>query len=81
MSYRVEEIESRLNPIRDLHDRTYLYASNIAIDEGKQQPAHPRPEEELRSIDAVGTLKNATFCSFILLPSGSRLYPVQPTEP
>ena len=28
----------RLNPIRDTSDRTYLYASNIAINEGQQQP-------------------------------------------
>ena len=48
-------LEGRLNPIRDSHDRTYLYASNIAIDEGKQQPVHFLPGEELRLIDAEGT--------------------------
>jgi hypothetical protein len=31
-------LEGRLNPILDTHDRTYLYADNIAIDGGKQQP-------------------------------------------
>ncbi len=48
-------LKGRLNPIRDTHDRTYLYASNIAIDEGKQQPVHFIPGEELQLIDAEGT--------------------------
>ena len=43
-----------LNPIRDTHDRTYLYASNIAINEGKQQPVHFMPGEDLRLTDANG---------------------------
>lgn len=47
-------LEGRLNPIRDTHDRTYLYASNIAIDDGKQQPVHFLPGEELRLTDAEG---------------------------
>ena len=47
-------LKGRLNPIRDTHDRTYLYASNIAIDEGKQQPVHFAPGEELRLTDADG---------------------------
>ena len=48
-------LKGRLNPIRDTHDRTYLYASNIAIDEGKQQPVHFIPGEELQLTDAEGT--------------------------
>ena len=48
-------LKGRLNPIRDTHDRTYLYASNIAIDEGRQQPVHFRPGEELRLTDAEGS--------------------------
>jgi predicted HTH transcriptional regulator len=47
-------LSGRLNPIRDTHDRTYLYASNIAINEGKQQPVHFIPGEDLRLIDADG---------------------------
>lgn len=47
-------MKGRLNPIRDTHDRTYLYASNIAIDGGKQQPVHFAPGEELRLTDAEG---------------------------
>ena len=45
----------RLNPIRDALDRTYLYASNIAINEGRQQPVHFVPGEDLRLTDADGS--------------------------
>ena len=44
----------RLNPIRDTHDRTYLYASNISINEGEQQPVHFMLGEDLRLTDAEG---------------------------
>ena len=47
-------LKGRLNPIRDTHDRTYLYAANIAIDEGEQQPVHFIPGEELQLTDAGG---------------------------
>ena len=47
-------LTGRLNPMRDTHDRTYLYASNIAINEGRQQPVHFVPGEEIRLTDAAG---------------------------
>ena len=47
-------VKGRLNPIRDTHDRTYLYASNIAIDRGKQQPVSFAFGERLRLTDADG---------------------------
>ena len=47
-------LSGRLNPKRDTHDRTYLYASDIAINEGKQQPVHFMPGEDLRLTDAEG---------------------------
>ena len=47
-------LKGRLNPIRDTRDRTYLYASNIAINEGQPQPVHFLPGEELRLTDADG---------------------------
>ena len=47
-------LKGRLNPIRDAHDRTYLYASNIAINGGKQQPVHFALGEDLRLTDADG---------------------------
>ena len=48
-------LKGRLNPIRDTLDRTYLYASNIAIDAGKQQPVNFIPGEKLQLTDAEGT--------------------------
>ena len=50
----IPTLAGRLNPIRDTHDRTYLYASNIAINEGKQQPVHFVLGEALRLSDAEG---------------------------
>ena len=47
-------LRGRLNPIRDAGDRTYLYASNISINEGRQQPVHFSPGEEMRLTDADG---------------------------
>ena len=47
-------LAGRLNPIRDTHDRTYLYAANIAINEGRQQPVHFVLGEALRLTDAEG---------------------------
>ena len=47
-------LSGRLNPKRDSHDRTYLYASNIAINGGQQQPVHLMPGEDLRLTDANG---------------------------
>ncbi len=47
-------LKGRLNPIRDTSDRTYLYASNIAINQGQPQPVHFAPGEELRLTDPDG---------------------------
>jgi predicted HTH transcriptional regulator len=47
-------LSGRLNPKRDTHDRTYLYASNIAVNEGEQQPVRFMPGEDLRLTDADG---------------------------
>ena len=47
-------MRGRLNPIRDAHDKTYLYASNIAVNHGQSQPIHFAPGEELRLTDADG---------------------------
>ena len=45
-------LAGRLNPILDSSNRTYLYASNIAINEGQQQPVHFALSEDLRLVDA-----------------------------
>ena len=47
-------VHGRLNPIRDAHERTYLYASNIAIEQGKQQPVYFALGEDLSLTDAEG---------------------------
>ena len=47
-------LTGRLNPIRDTHDRTYLYASNIAVNQGQPQPVHFLLGEPLRLTDADG---------------------------
>lgn len=50
----VPGLRGRLNPILDSHDRSYLYASDIAINEGRQQPVHFVPGEGMRLTDADG---------------------------
>ena len=47
-------LTGRLNPIRDAHERAYLYASNIAINDGQPQPVHFIPGEDVRLTDAEG---------------------------
>ena len=47
-------IEGRLNPILDRLDRTYLYAANIAVNNGAQQPVHFALNEPLRVTDSLG---------------------------
>lgn len=53
----VPGLAGRLNPKRDTLDRTYLYASNISINEGKQQPVYFVFGEHLRLTDANGREK------------------------
>ena len=50
----VPGLNGRLNPVRDPLDRTYLYASKIAINEGRAQPVYFLLGEELRLTDADG---------------------------
>lgn len=47
-------LEGRLNPILDTEFRKYLYADNIAIDGGKQQPAHFEIDSPLELEDSNG---------------------------
>ena len=51
---RLPGLTGRLNPILDNRDRMYLYATNIAIDEGRQQPIHFKLREPLRLTDVNG---------------------------
>ena len=48
------DLTGRLNPILDNLDRMYLYATNIAIEEGKQQPVRFKLNQPLRLTDANG---------------------------
>ena len=48
------DLIGRLNPILDNLDRMYLYAINVAIDEGKQQPVYFKLNQPLRLTDAKG---------------------------
>ena len=47
-------IRGRLNPVLDRLDRTYLYADNIAINDGMQQPVHFSLNEAVRLTDSMG---------------------------
>ena len=47
-------IQGRLNPKLDSLDRTYLYADNIAINDGLQQPVHFNLNEPVRLTDSMG---------------------------
>ena len=58
-------LRGRLNPIRDTSDRTCLYADNIAIDEGRQQPVSFRPGKPLRLTDAHGAELSVTIVDII----------------
>ncbi len=50
-------LNGRLNPILDTSNRTYLYADNISINEGTQQPANFKFGEELYLQDSNGMEK------------------------
>ena len=58
-------LAGRLNPKRDTLDRTYLYASNIAINEGKQQPVSFMPGEDLHLTDAEGKELNVRIVAIL----------------
>ena len=47
-------LTGRLNPILDSLNRTYLYADNIAINQGQPQPVHFALDEDLHLVDADG---------------------------
>jgi len=49
------DLSGRLNPILDNLDRMYLYATNTAIDEGKQQPVQFKLQQPLRLTDVEGS--------------------------
>ena len=58
-------LRGRLNPIRDTSDTTCLYADNIAIDGGRQQPVHFRLGKPMRLTDAFGFELSGTIVDLI----------------
>lgn len=54
-----------LNPIRDTSDRTYLYADNIAIEEGRQQPVSFRLGKPMKLTDAFGSELSVTIIDIV----------------
>ena len=56
--------------MRDPRDRTYLYASNIAVDKGRPQPVHFLFGEDLLLTDARGREMLARIVA--APPQGSR---------
>ena len=58
-------LHGRLNPMLDTSDRTYLYAKNIAIDEGRQQPVPFRPGKPVRLTDARGAELSVTIVDIL----------------
>ena len=55
----------RLNPILDSLDRMYLYATNVAIDEGEQQPVRFKLHQSLRLTDVNGFEWSVRFIEMI----------------
>ena len=58
---RLPGIQGRLNPILDNLDRTYLYADNVAINDGLQQPVHFSLNEPVRLTDSMGASATLWF--------------------
>ena len=54
----IPKLKGRLNPILDTLNRTYLYADNIAINGGQQQPVNFTFGKHLHLQDSNGTEKN-----------------------
>lgn len=71
-------LRGRLNPIRDTSDRTYLYADNIAINEGRQQPVPFRVGKQMRLTDAFGAELSVTIIDIL---GQSSLIEYRPFEP
>ena len=62
---RLPGMAGRLNPILDRLDRMYLYATNIAIDEGRRQPVHFKLNQPLRLTDVNGVEWMVRFVEMI----------------
>ena len=54
-------IRGRLNPILDNLDRTYLYADNVAVNDGEQQPVRFSLDEPVRLTGSRGAMATVWF--------------------
>ena len=54
-------IDGRLCPILDTLDRSYLYADNVAVNDGQQQPVRFNLNEPVRLTDSMGTSATLWF--------------------
>ena len=68
-------LRGRLNPVLDTLNRTYLYASNIAIDQGRPQPVDFALGEDLRLTDADG---NESWARIVAIEGRSALVEHRP---
>ena len=73
-------LTGRLNPIRDTADRTYLYADNIAIEQGRQKPVHFRFGRPMRLTDAFGVELSVTIVDIVGDTSLLEYRSLQPIE-
>lgn len=62
---QVPGLVGRLNPILDKLDRMSLYADNVAINGGVQQPVHFTLEENLNLVDVNGTERVVRFIDML----------------
>ena len=71
-------LQGRLNPILDSLDRMYLYATNVSINEGRQQPVHFKLNEVLRLTDALGA---EWLVRFVEMTGNSSVLEYEPPPP
>ena len=64
-SGHLPELIGRLNPVLDTIGRTYLYADNVAIEDGRQQPVPFRLNHPIRLTDAYGYELMATIVDIV----------------
>ena len=62
---RVPGLSGSLNPIRDALDRTYVYGSNIAINDGEPQPVYFLLGERLSLVDSNGTRRDIRIVDIV----------------
>ena len=68
----------RLNPVLDNVDRMYLYATNVAIDDGRRQPVHFKLGEAMRLTDVHGS---EWMVRFVEMTGNSSVLEYEPSMP